>query len=369
MSSTHSPASSPLPSDSDTILISRKITHSGWDENQVTLFSPIPDHLGLEQIDPLSGNPGASVLNADFWGNDKRLVSLAGEMRQRGIPGPETVLLPDTGDAGGMQIGTLSGLESTPVQIAGRLVGRIFEDADAKYCFLGDVQPVNPSATRFDQAGQVFESIEKVLAEAGMHFRDVVRTWFYVDRILDWYDDFNHVRTGFFEKHGITRMPASTGIGCPNSGGTALVAKVVAVLPKTGKVVIKPLHSPLQCEAASYGSSFSRAMEVCDSCSRTIYVSGTASIEPGGQTVHIGDTYGQIEKTMEVVTALLEHARMDLSNTTRAIAYFRHRKDIPLWNEYCHARQLPVLPAILTPSVICREDLLFEIELDAATAV
>lgn len=345
-------------------VISRRIKHRTWTESQLTF--PASGLNDIPQVEPFLTGDNAALLHADFFGQDDRFSFPAGEMQGRGISGPATTLLLDAEIGGGLQLGTLSGVESIPLYDGDRMIGRFFEDADAKYCFLGDVQPGNPAAPRSEQTEQVLETIHEVLTGVGMHFRDVVRTWFYNDRILDWYDDFNRVRTVFFEQHGIIRMPASTGIGAPNSAGTALVAKAIAVLPKTGNVLIKRVHSPLQCEAPSYGSAFSRAMEVSDLSVRKLYVSGTASIEPAGKTVHAGNAAGQIEKTMEVVNALLVEADMDFSDVTRAIAYFRHADDISLWYDYCRKRQLPPLPVIFMPSDICRDDLLFEIELDAA---
>jgi len=51
-----------------------------------------------------------------------------------------------------------------------------------------------------------------------MDFSHVARTWLYLDNLLDWYDDFNVVRTSFFRKHDVFRglVPASTGIGGSN---------------------------------------------------------------------------------------------------------------------------------------------------------
>jgi enamine deaminase RidA (YjgF/YER057c/UK114 family) len=199
-----------------------------------------------------------------------------------------------------------------------------------------------------------------------MHFRHVVRTWFYNQDILDWYAEFNQARTAFFQQHGITRMPASTGIGASNAGGAALVAQAIAVQPKTRAVRVRRVDSPLQSEACTYGSAFSRAMEVADRTGRLLYISGTASILPNGETVHTGNVAGQIEKTMEVVGAILTQNGMSFFDATRAIAYFRHQEHIPLWEQYCRIRQLPPLPIILAQCDICRDNLLFEIELDAA---
>ena len=337
-------------------------------ECHVTLPACGPDGFRSEQFDPFPNEGIPAILNADFFGQDEDIASVSGEMQFRGIAGPSTALRLDAGAGGGMQIGSLSGADTTPLYDGDRMIGRLFENADAKYCWLGGVLPADRTAPRSAQAGQALQSIQNALAGAGMDFHDIVRTWFYVDRILEWYRGFNRVRTAFFKRHGIIHMPASTGIGIPNAAGAAVVAKVIAVRPKTGKVSIRRVQSPLQCEASCYGSSFSRAMEVCDSSTRTLHVSGTASIGPTGQTAHVGNTAGQIEKTMEVVGALLEQAGMVWSDTTRAMAYFRDSEHISLWHDYCRNRQLPPLPIILIPSDICRDDLLFEIELDAACA-
>jgi enamine deaminase RidA (YjgF/YER057c/UK114 family) len=354
----------PAPPPLNPHLISRILKHPSWTECQMTAGPP--DGLRLIQFALSPNRTTETLLHADFFGQEFCAASAFGELLTRKIPGPVTSLLLNEELVGGVQISTVSNVQTTPLYDEQRIIGRFFEDADAKYCYLGDIQPPNSSASQSDQAAAVMETIQSTLEKAGMHFKDVVRTWFYVDQILDWYDGFNRIRTSFFERHGIMRMPASTGIGCPNASGKALVAKAVAVLPKNGNVRIHRSHSPLQCEAADYGSSFSRAMEVCDSTTRTLYVSGTASIEPDGRTVYAGNTALQIGKTMEVVEALLARSGMTLPDTTRAIAYFRHREDFPLWLEYCRNRHLPRLPILLVPSDICREDLLFEIELDAS---
>lgn len=260
-------------------------------------------------------------------------------------------------------------MDSTPLMAGGRMVGRYFEDSDARYCILGDIRPGNVEATPGEQTREVMETIQKSLMSAGMDFQNVVRTWFYNDRILDWYAEFNRARSTFFQRHGIKAIPASTGIGVANRAGAALVAKAIAVAPKNAHVRIRRVESPLQCEASAYGSAFSRGLEVADRAVRVLYVSGTASIEASGDTVHVGDAAKQIEKTMEVVEAMLERNGMRLEETVRAIGYFRHREHIPLWEEYCRGRDLGPMPIILTECEVCRANLLFEIELDVAKAV
>jgi len=344
-------------------VISRTIEHAAWAECHSTLpILATANGCRIEHDPFANGAQPPTFLNVHAFGEHERLVSLHCRLQVAGIQAPETALVQEPGVPGGIQVTTISGIASTP------LFGRFFEDSDAKYCVLGDVRPTNPHDTRGAQTTDVLEAIRHALADAGMDFGNVVRTWFYNDDILAWYTEFNQARTAFFQRHGISLIPASTGIGVSNASGDVLVAKAIAVQPKTGAVTVRRVESPLQREPSAYGSSFSRAMEVADPAGRMLYISGTASILLNGETVHVGDAAAQVAKTMEVVEAILEKNGMSFADTTRAIAYFRHAEDIPLWEEYCRARQLPPLPVIVTQCVICRDDLLFEIELDAAKA-
>ena len=46
-----------------------------------------------------------------------------------------------------------------------------------------------------DHATQMFHKTNVILEEHGFVYRDVVRTWIYLSRILDWYGEFNRLRT------------------------------------------------------------------------------------------------------------------------------------------------------------------------------
>ena len=182
-------------------------------------------------------------------------------------------------------------------------------------------------------------------------------------------DDFNAVRNKFFREinayNGV--LPASTGIGAGNPAETALIADLFAIKPKTDKIRIAAVPSPLQCPALDYKSSFSRAVEVTLPDHRRLYVSGTASIESGGKTAHAGDVEKQIALTMEVVKAILESRRMDFSDVSRAVGYFKDIKNAPLFAEYCRQNNLPPLPIATAHADICRDNLLYEVEVDAVT--
>ncbi len=267
----------------------------------------------------------------------------------------------------GTQFIALSGAELHPVMDGDRKVGNWYDTEDARYCLLGDIRADDLSLSREEQARDVFEKMETLLRQADMEFTDIARTWIYLNDLLEWYDEFNVVRTQFFKERGTFEkmVPASTGIGAGSAAGEAMVCALLAVKPKHDGVKVFAVPSPLQCPAIDYKSSFARAVEIDQPGSRLLTISGTASIEPGGRTVHLGDTEKQIELTMEVVHAILKSRDMDWENTCRAIAYFKNFDEAHLLAEYCTKNNLPELPVAISHADVCRHDLLFEIELDA----
>ncbi len=270
----------------------------------------------------------------------------------------------------GTQFIALSGAELNPVTDGDRLVGNWYDTEDARYCLLGDIRADDLSLSREEQAHAVFEKMETLLKQADMEFTDIARTWIYLNDLLEWYDEFNVVRSQFFKERGTfdKMVPASTGIGAGSAAGEAMVCALLAVKPKHDGVKVFAVPSPLQCPALDYKSSFARAVEIDQPGSRLLTISGTASIEPGGETVHIGDTKKQIKLTMEVVHAILTSRDMDWQDTSRAIAYFKDIDEAHLLEKYCVENNLPELPVAISHADVCRHDLLFEIELDAVKA-
>ena len=265
-------------------------------------------------------------------------------------------------------------IEGRPVDrvtLTDQVVGSHWSDEDADYCLLAGILPADVEKTRGFQTTSCLEQIEIALDKVGMDFSHVVRTWFYLDDLLDWYDEFNAARTEFFINRAVfdRLIPASTGIGARNPAGSALVAGALAIRPHHERFRIEEVVSPLQCSATEYRSSFSRAVEVTFPSWRLLIISGTASIAANGTSMFVGDVRKQIHRTLDVVEAILKSRKMDWNNTTRAVGYFRDIKALPVFDECRNERgipQLPILPAQLT---ICRHDLLFEMELDAIATV
>ncbi len=270
-------------------------------------------------------------------------------------------------DLAGIHIWAVQGVEVRTVHHRDRVIGRSFEDADFRYCRLTGVLPQDAALPRTVQTEQVFEGLQAGLAEMDMDYSHVVRTWFYNDRITDWYGPFNQIRTALYEKLGVFDrvIPASTGIGSCNAQGMALVAGLLALVPKHENVNTEEVVSPMQGEATAYGSSFSRAIEVTCPSHQYISVSGTASIDPEGDTVHLEDVGKQTELTLQVVDRILASRNYRWADVTRAYGYFKHAQDAHHFRRALQALEMPGFPCNIVKNDVCRDNLLFELELDA----
>jgi enamine deaminase RidA (YjgF/YER057c/UK114 family) len=143
------------------------------------------------------------------------------------------------------------------------------------------------------------------------------------------------------------------------------VAGAEAIVFKHAGASIQAVVSPLQNQALKYGSAFSRAVEIATPQDRRLVISGTASINEQGKTVHEGDIGAQIGHTMKVVEALLGSRQMAWSNVVRAVAYVKQPRHAEDFSRYLASSGMPALPWITAHNEICRDDLLFEIEVDA----
>ncbi|WP_414661984.1 RidA family protein [Horticoccus sp. 23ND18S-11] len=270
----------------------------------------------------------------------------------------------------GVQAFAVSGRPVTRIQLGSRIVASVYEDAGARHCLLGGLGPNAISLRPPAQVQQMFGNLECALDRAGFALRDVVRTWFYNEDILSWYGEFNRVRTALYNdvKWRTGSLPASTGIGARNPAGSALVVAARAMRPLDVSASAREIGSPLQCPAPAYGSAFARAMEVQSGDWRWLSISGTASIHPGGKTAWVGNPKKQIDLTMEVVGAILQSRAMNFSDVTRATAYYRDPQYLAFFAAWCAERDLQAMPVVNTHAIVCRDDLLFEIEVDASVS-
>ena len=248
------------------------------------------------------------------------------------------------------------------------MMTRFFEDETAEFVWAWGITPPDLGKSRGEQAYEIFGEIERLLAEREMTFANVVRTWFYNDDINGWYAEFNSARTRFFESRRVfeTFLPASTGIGHGNPFGAALVAGVFAMKAKGASAGAEVVKSPLQTDAMTYRSSFSRAAETHSASGRRLFVSGTASILPDScEVAHVGNPKRQISCAMRAALAIVESRGMSVADVSRAIVYLKRPEYRKLWREWLDEKGLPVDFATVLDAEVCRPEWLFEVEMDA----
>jgi len=271
----------------------------------------------------------------------------------------------------GMQIHAVIGAKVRTVGEGAATRGRVWKDAVATHFVLGALGPASITTARPEQARETFEGLQARLMGVGMTMKDVARTWFFLNDIVSWYGDFNRVRNDFFARSELRpgSVPASTGVSGLNPAGAALAASAWATRAHDPSVkIVEVVPSPKQCPAPAYGSAFSRAVELNLPGFRRIMVSGTASIEPGGRTAHVGDVHAQIELSMQVVESILASRRMSFTDVSRATAYFKSADNAPVFDNWLARHEMGAMPLVRACCDICRDDLLFEIELDAIQA-
>lgn len=219
-----------------------------------------------------------------------------------------------------------------------------------------------PPGDLFDEAYGMYEAAAALLRRAGMDFGHVVRTWIYLRDIGRDYAEFNRARRSFYGRAGLELFPASTGIGggCAAAGHNLLMALHAAGSPHP--VGMTALHTPTLNEAASYGSDFSRGVSFADGNKISLLISGTASVDERGRTAHEGDLAGQLERMLENVSTLLAGQGASFEQVVSLTTYLKDPAGAPALLAALRRRGLENIPNVLVQAVVCRPDLLCEME-------
>jgi 2-iminobutanoate/2-iminopropanoate deaminase len=123
-------------------------------------------------------------------------------------------------------------------------------------------------------------------------------------------------------------------------------------------------------EAYAYAkpSSFSRGMRIDLNGLTILLISGTASIDENGVSVHIGDFRAQLRRTYDNITGLLASEGCTWHDIVRTTCYLRDiDRDYDVFNEertkFFAEQGLDPLPASTgIQAHLCRPELLIEIE-------
>jgi len=220
------------------------------------------------------------------------------------------------------------------------------------------------------QMDRMFARAVRRIDELGLAYPHVARTWIYLRDLLDDYDALNASRTAAYRDAGLIpadippSLPASTGIqGHHATGSPSCFLDLIAVARRGSSA---PLHRPLrtahQCEAAMYGSFFSRGVTVDLGGLRLLFVSGTASINAAGETVHRGAPAAQILETYAAVETVLAAESVRFAQVVSSVAFCKDPAAYRAFQDLRSSSEIPDLPAIAVQADICRDDLLFELE-------
>jgi enamine deaminase RidA (YjgF/YER057c/UK114 family) len=266
--------------------------------------------------------------------------------------------------------------EVTTIVDQGEPVGRMAQDSQFQECFLaglsgleqdhGGALAPDDDPQLAPQVRRTFVRCRDLLAAQGLTMHDVVRTWIYLPRLLDWYGEFNRARTSCFKDFGLVTedhsyLPASTGIQARRRPGEEIFMDVLAFRSNTPGAV-KVMTNQRQSEASDYGSLFARGMEVTVEGRPTWYVSGTASVDEAGKTIHFDDPQGQIVEVLLCIGSLLEARGGTLDDIVQATAYCKTPEVYRTFRRVTRLLRLDHLPFVPVYADVCRDELLFEIE-------
>jgi enamine deaminase RidA (YjgF/YER057c/UK114 family) len=249
--------------------------------------------------------------------------------------------------------------------------GRGWKQHGVTYAVLQNIH-AGMNESRPLQARLMIERAERILREQGAAYGNVVRTWFYLSDIMSWYGEFNKVRNQKYGEFGIMPgpgdkqllLPASTGIRGETATNAACTMDLIAVIGEDGVVPkIQNLTNHVQLDAFRYGSAFSRAAVIHNNL---VEVSGTAAIDGHGVSLYPGDIHDQIECTLHNIEELLAQKDLCLKDICSATVFVKHPHDAEIFYRMAAARGLQDLPSVCVVADVCRDELLFEIDAEAA---
>jgi enamine deaminase RidA (YjgF/YER057c/UK114 family) len=298
---------------------------------------------GLDRTMPVTWIQGTPLQGCDFVG-----LQIWGIQPHDGAPNVSTVKNPVTGR------------------------GRIWTGRGFRFVHLPGVKGTTPAgalaAGPVAQASLMFKNAGAGLEAHGMKLGNVVRTWIYSARLLDWYDDLNRVRTPIYRAAGFgseggPAFPASTGImGRSDDEECSMDVLALESDAPACASALPILRSPRQDSSFKYGSAFSRGMALEIEGRRTVHISGTASINAAGASAYLGDAEHQSLETLMSIAAILEEQGGGLQNITSATLFCKNRAAREAWERACRLLRIGDFPKVCVQADVCRHDLLVEME-------
>ena len=217
-----------------------------------------------------------------------------------------------------------------------------------------------------DRFYTTFLQMDQQLRAANMLGTDIARTWLYMADVARDYEYLKHARKRYFSNQQIDPavfLPASTGIQGISPEKHHLIVDFWAC--SGSKVSKERCTSPLQCEPTQYDVFFSRVVRVSFPHDDLLLMSGTASIDERGETLHRQDCGRQMLQTLTILEAILEKNDASFENVAQAIIYVKRDQDLSMCLNIAQERGFPVHRSLLYIADVCRKELLCEIEAHA----
>ncbi len=232
------------------------------------------------------------------------------------------------------------------------------------YWSTGMIHPNRDSSYR--QTQKIFSDYLSFLEQHNMRLANhVIRTWFFVQNVDSNYAGLVQARNEIFDDHNLTadsHYIASTGIeGVYTSPNTKILLDsyaIAGIMPEQISYLQARDHlSPTNL----YGVAFERGTAVAYRDRTHLFISGTASINKIGETIHCNDVIQQLNRTLENIQALLQEKNATLDDLQIIIVYLRDTCDQGIIRKHI-IDHFPHTPFEIVTAPVCRPNWLIEIE-------
>jgi enamine deaminase RidA (YjgF/YER057c/UK114 family) len=212
----------------------------------------------------------------------------------------------------------------------------------------------------------IFNDLIDVLARQGGNLADhCVRTWLYMKDVDVFYRGMVNSRRDLFRQHGLTEDThyiASTGIAGNCEHQFDLVSMdAYSILGLKPEQIFYLNDFDKLCATKDYNVTFERGTRIAYADRAHYFISGTASIDRFGNTIHLGDVMRQLDLALENIDALLRSGGASLADMMYFIVYLRDPADFTRVNSELR-RRFPDRPMTLVRGAVCRPEWLIELE-------
>lgn len=218
----------------------------------------------------------------------------------------------------------------------------------------------------------VFMYLDKCLRTNSLSSDSIVRTWFYVRSIEEYYPKFNEERRHFFDRNNITysnqasNLPSSTCIGALVSENELIHSDMYCLRQTKNTFKVGRMYNQNQNEANGttykFQPTFARATEIIGPEHIEIQVSGTASINDKGESIHLNNPYDQIQTTIKHVEHLLGQHSMKFEDLIQSTCFFKNKDYYDDFVKVLKDMKIPMFSSTFVVGDVCRDELLFELD-------